>query len=139
MLRWLDRITTPSYQGGPEFREEELKQAEALALKALAMDPATTPAYNVLAQIELYRKHYDLALAQVDRALEINPSDAESYRDRGAFLVWAGRAAEALPWLEGALRFDAANGIAAARLCMAYYLLATIYRGHRCRRSRPFP
>jgi hypothetical protein len=38
-------------------------------------------------------------------------------------LVWAGRAEEALPWLEGALRFDRANGVAAARLCMAYYLL----------------
>jgi TolB-like protein/Tfp pilus assembly protein PilF len=109
--------------GWAQFREDELKQAEALALKALAINPATTRAYNVLAQIELYRKHYDLALAQVDRALEINPSDAESYRDRGAYLVFAGRAAEGLPWLEGALRFDPADGFAAARLCMAYYLL----------------
>jgi TolB-like protein/Tfp pilus assembly protein PilF len=109
--------------GWAQFREEELKQAEALALKALAIDPATTRAYNVLAQIQLYRKHYDLALAQVDRALEINPSDAESYRDRGAYLVFAGRAAEGLTWLESALRFDPADGFAAARLCMAYYLL----------------
>jgi len=109
--------------GWAEFREAELKQAEELALKALALDPVTTRAYNALAQIELYRKHYDLALAQIDRALEINPSDVESYAARGAFLVWAGRAAEALPWLEGALRFDSANGFAASKLCMAYYLL----------------
>jgi class 3 adenylate cyclase/TolB-like protein len=109
--------------GWAEFREEELKRAQALALKALALDPATTRAYNVLASIELYRKHYDLALAQIDRALEINPSDVESYANRGAFLAWAGRAAEALPWLEGALRFDPANGFAASKLCMAYYLL----------------
>jgi class 3 adenylate cyclase/TolB-like protein/Tfp pilus assembly protein PilF len=109
--------------GWAQFREEELRQAEALALKALSLDPATTRAYNVLAQIELYRRHYDLALAQVDRALEINPSDAESYRNRGAFLMFAGRAAEGLPWLEGALRFDPADGFAAARLCMTYYLL----------------
>src|SRR4051812_4750248 len=105
------------------IRAEELRKAEALALKALSLDPAATRAYNVLAQIELYRKHYDLAVGQVDRALEVNPSDAESYRDRGAFLVWAGRPVEALPWLEGALRFDPADGFAAARLCMAYYLL----------------
>ena len=37
--------------------------------------------------------------------------------------MWAGRAAEALPWLEGALRFDRANGFAATKLCMAYYFL----------------
>jgi adenylate cyclase len=109
--------------GWSEFREEELQRAEALALEAISLDPATTRAYGVLALIQLYRKRYDLALAQIDRALEINPSDAENYAYRGSFLAWAGKAEEALPWLEGALRFDQANGFAAARLCMAYYLL----------------
>ncbi len=109
--------------GWSEFRAEELARAEALAQKALALDPATTRAYRVLAQLHLFRKRFDLALAQVDRALEINPSDANNYAARGGILVWAGRAAEALPWLEGALRFDQADGFAAARLCMTYYLL----------------
>ena len=109
--------------GWSQFREEELESAEALAKKALALDPATPRAYRVLADIDLFRKRYDLSLAQVDRALEINPSDADNYASRGSILVWAGRAAEALPWLEGALRFDRANGFAAARLCMAYYFL----------------
>jgi adenylate cyclase len=109
--------------GWSQFREEELESAEALAKKALALDPATPRAYRVLADIDLFRKRYDLSLAQVDRALEINPSDADNYAHRGSILVWAGRAAEGLPWLEGALRFDRANGFAAGRLCMAYYLL----------------
>jgi adenylate cyclase len=109
--------------GWSEFRTEELERAEALAEKALALDPATTRAYRLLAQLHLFRKRFDLALAQVDRALEINPSDANNYAARGAILAWAGRAAEALPWLEGALRFDQADGFAAARLCMTYYLL----------------
>jgi hypothetical protein len=52
--------------------------------------------------------------------------------------MWAGRAAEALPWLEGALRFDPADGFAAARLCMAYYLLAYTDAVDACV-SRPFP
>ena len=109
--------------GWSEFRDEELGRAEALALKSIALDPTTTRGYQLLAMIHLYRKRYDLAIAQIDRALEINPSDADSYAFRGSFLVWAGKAAEALPWLEGALRFDQANGFASARLCMAYYLL----------------
>ena len=109
--------------GWSEFRAEDLERAEALAQKALALDPATTRAYRVLSQINLYRKRYDLSLAQTDRALEINPSDANTYAERGSTLVWAGRATEALPWLEGALRFDRANGFAAARLCTVYYLL----------------
>ena len=109
--------------GWSEFRTEELERAEGLAQKALALDPATTRAYRVLTQVNLYRKRYDLALAQVDRALEINPSDANNYAYRGSVLAWAGRAAEALPWLEGALRFDRADGFAAARLCMVDHLL----------------
>ena len=37
--------------------------------------------------------------------------------------MWAGRAAEALPWLEGALRFDRADARASLFLGVAYYLL----------------
>jgi adenylate cyclase len=109
--------------GWTEFRAEELERAEALAKKALVLDPATTRAYRLLSFINLFRKRYDLALAQIDRALEFNPSDADNYAYRGAILIWAGKAAEALPWLEGALRFDRANGFAATRLCTAYYFL----------------
>jgi adenylate cyclase len=87
--------------GWSQFREEELEQAEALAKKALALDPTATRAYRVLADIDLFRKRYELALGQLDRALEINPSDADNYAHRGSILVWAGRAEEGLPWLEG--------------------------------------
>lgn len=109
--------------GWSEFRVDDLKRAEALAKRALALDPATSRAYQVLSLINLFGKRYDLALAQIDRALELNPSDADNYSLRGAVLMWAGRSAEALPWLEGALRFDRANGYTAAHLCMAYYFL----------------
>jgi adenylate cyclase len=109
--------------GWTEFRQEELDQAEMLAQKALALDPTTTSAYRLLAFISMYKRRYDLALGQIDRALEINPSDADSYQMRGTVLVWSGRAAEALPWLESALRFDRAHIITAENMCMAHYFL----------------
>jgi adenylate cyclase len=109
--------------GWTEFRQEELDQAETLAQKALALDPTTTSAYRLLAFINMYKRRYDLALGQIDRALEINPSDADSYQMRGTVLVWSGKAAEALPWLESALRFDRAHIITAENLCMAHYFL----------------
>ena len=109
--------------GWTEFLQDELNQAEMLAQKALALDPSTTSAYRLLAFINMYKRRYDLALGQIDRALEINPSDAESYGLRGIILVWAGKAADALPWLEGALRFDRANAITSQNLCFAYFFL----------------
>src|SRR6516165_9955957 len=109
--------------GWSQFREDDLERAKTLAQKALALDPTTTRAYRVLSNIDLFSKRYDLALEQTDRALEINPSDADNYAQRGSILVWAGRSEEGLPWLEGALRFDRASDFAAARLCMAYYFV----------------
>jgi adenylate cyclase len=110
--------------GWTEFREEEIERAESFAQKALALDPVATRAYSLLSSINMYRRRYDLALGQIDRALEINPSDADSYWQRGNILVWAGRAEEALPWLEGALRFDRAHTLTSQDLCIAYYFLS---------------
>jgi adenylate cyclase len=109
--------------GWTEFRQDELEQAEVLAQKALALDPATTSAYRLLAIVNMYKRRYDLALGQIDRALEINPSDVDSYQTRGNTLVWAGRAAEGLTWLEGALRLDRGHILTAQSLCWAYYFL----------------
>jgi TolB-like protein len=107
--------------GWTEFVADDLGRAETLAQKALSLDPASTIAYRLLAEVHLARGRFDLALGQTEHALEINPSDAESFTTRGTTLVWAGRAAEALPWLEGALRLDRANARAAYQLGIAYY------------------
>jgi adenylate cyclase len=111
--------------GWTEFRQEELGQAETLAHKALALDPATTSAYRLLGFINVYKRRYDLALGQIDRALEINPSEVDSYQTRGNILVWAGKAAEGLPWLEGALRLDRGHILTTQSLCWAYYFLGS--------------
>jgi len=109
--------------GWTEFVADALGRAETLGQKALLLDPATTSAYRLLAEVHMMKGHFDLALGQTDRALEINPSDAESVTARGSMLVFAGRAAEALPWLEGALRLDRANARAAYLLGVAYYFV----------------
>ena len=109
--------------GWTEFIADDLARAETLAQKALSLDSASTTAYRLLAEVHLAKRRFDLALGQIDRALEINPSDVESFSMRGAILVWAGRAAEALRWLEGALRLDSANARATFLLGTAYYFL----------------
>ena len=109
--------------GWAEFPDEEIERAMALAQKALTLDPATTVAYRVLAGIDLFGKHYDLAFGQLDRALEINPNDVETYAERGSTLVFAGRPTEALVWLKGALQFDQGHPRTSARLGLAYYFL----------------
>src|SRR5262245_8883010 len=109
--------------GWTEFIADDLARAETLAQKALSLDSASTTAYRLLAEVHLEKRRFDLALGQIDRALVINPSDAESFSMRGVILLWAGRAAEALPWLESALRLDSANARTTFLLGTAYYFL----------------
>jgi adenylate cyclase len=109
--------------GWTEFYEDEIKQAESLAQKALTLDPATTRALQLLANIHLFRRDYTRALADIDRALAINPSDAASFQWRGTILQWSGNATEAVTWLDGALRFDSTNATASMNLGFAKYFL----------------
>jgi adenylate cyclase len=109
--------------GWTEFRDDEVKRAEDLAQKALALDPATTRAFQLLANVDVFRRDYDRASAQIDRALALNPSEAENFRVRGYILAWSGRPVEAVPWLDATLRLDGANSRAALNLAVARYFL----------------
>jgi adenylate cyclase len=109
--------------GWTEFPDDEISRAEALAKKALALEPATTEAYLLLAYVGMYQRDYDRALAEVDRALAINPSEADCYRVRGAILQWSGKAAEAVSWLEGGLRLGGSNTGALMNLGISKYIL----------------
>jgi hypothetical protein len=80
-------------------------------------DRGAEPVLKLAHQIEY------LALVETERVLEINPNDAESFRERDAMLVWAGEAAQASPWLEGALRLDPIDARAAFLLGIADYFL----------------
>jgi adenylate cyclase len=109
--------------GWTDFIADDLARAETLGQKALSLDSESTTAYRLLSETHMAKRRFELALGQIDRALEINPSDAESFSFRGTILLWAGRAGEALSWLEGALRLDSANARATLYLGTAYFFL----------------
>ena len=109
--------------GWTEFPGDEVKRAEGLAQKALALDPSTTRAFQLLASVGVFRRDYDRALAQIDRALALNPSEAENFQQRGSILLWSGKPAEAVPWLEATLRLDGGTSRAAMSLGIARYFL----------------
>jgi len=94
-----------------------------LAQKALSIDPACTTALRLLAEVEMMKGRFDLALDDARRAIEINPNDAESIEELAETLIWAGRATEALPWLQDALRLDPTNARGNVRLGMVYFFL----------------
>src|SRR5215475_9502309 len=109
--------------GWTEFPDEMLARAEEVARKALSLDPESIAAYQVLSRVHTVRLQYDLALAETDRALALNPSDSESHAARGDALLWMGRVDEAIAQLE--IAFSLNSNLPAAdafALGLAYYL-----------------
>ena len=112
--------------GWSEFVKDDLARAESLAREALGLDDYNAAAHRLLAQVMSLRLEHDLALAEADRAIELNPSDWESHSLRGDALMWSGRAKDAIEAYEKALDFNA--GIASTpygitNLGYSYYLM----------------
>ena len=71
--------------GWTEFRDDVLTKAQSAAQRALELDPSAANARRLLGFLYLLRGQYELAIAELDRAIEINPSDAESHSGRGGY------------------------------------------------------
>ncbi len=116
-----DALRDYGLSGWTEFPEDASAQAEQAAHAALALDPGLASAHRLLGDIFMTRHQYDLALAEYDRAIAANPSDAGSYASRGDGLVWAGDQPAAVASLEAAQKLN--PGIGYGSLGLSYYLV----------------
>ena len=109
--------------GWAESPAEFLARAEAMANKALSLDDADVRARVVLGRIHIFYQRYDQARTEIDRAIEINPSDAGGIAGRGNVLLWLGQTDAAIAALEFAQRIDPElNPSDRFALSLAYYL-----------------
>jgi TolB-like protein/DNA-binding winged helix-turn-helix (wHTH) protein/cytochrome c-type biogenesis protein CcmH/NrfG len=100
-----------------------LSRGEELALKALSLDDADVHAHIVLSRIHIFHQRYKQAAAEIDRAIAINPNDAQGLGGRGDILMWLGETDAAIETLELAQRIDPdLNTIDRFALSLAYYL-----------------
>ena len=116
-----DALREYGISGWTEFPEDASAQAEQAAHAALALDPGLASAHRLLGDIFMTRQQYDLALAEYDRAIAANPSDASSYAYRGDGLMWAGDQAAAVASLQTAQKLN--PGIGYSSLGLSYYLV----------------
>jgi TolB-like protein/Tfp pilus assembly protein PilF len=109
--------------GWTEWPHAAVEKAAELARQALRLKGANAAAHGLLASAYIYQNRYDLALAEVERALELNPNAWESHSDRGWVLLTSGRTTESIEEFEAALRLNP-NSFAAdfANLGSAYFL-----------------
>jgi adenylate cyclase len=109
--------------GWAESATDFMSRAEEMANKALSLDDSDVRAHIILGRIHIFYHRYGEAKAELDRAIAINPSDANALAGRGNILMWSGQTDAAIEILELAQRIDPElNPLDRMALSLAYYL-----------------
>jgi TolB-like protein/Flp pilus assembly protein TadD len=87
-----------------EAPEEALSQALQTAQKAVSRDDGNSLAHLTLGAAYLSGRQYDLAEAQIERALALNPNEYWNYCLKGWFLALIGRSEEGIECGKRAIR-----------------------------------
>ncbi|HEV8717041.1 MAG TPA: tetratricopeptide repeat protein, partial [Candidatus Binatia bacterium] len=85
---------------------QTLERAFTLAHKALALDDSLPRAHSVLSLIDAEHQQHDQAIAEGERAIALDPNNADSYTGQAEMLNEAGRPEEALRMVAQAMRLN---------------------------------
>jgi len=109
--------------GWAESPDEYWKRVEQHAGEALKFDASDVRARVLMARRYLAYNRSLEAQTEIDRAIAINPNDADALAGRGNVLMWLGKTDAAIEALELALRIDPElNDFDRFALTLAYYL-----------------
>ena len=109
--------------GWAEAPADFLVRAQEMADKALSLDESDLRAHVILGRTYISYHRYDQARTEIDRAIAINPNDANGLAGRGNILMWSGQTDAAIADLELAQRIDPEpNPVDRFSLSLAYYL-----------------
>jgi len=103
--------------------KESMVRAFELAKKALALDESNDLAHRIFSNIYLLKRQHDRAIAECERAVALAPNAADAIYQLGIILRFSGRAKEAIPMHERAIRLNPippANYLYQLGLCYAF-------------------
>ncbi len=112
--------------GHSDSPEHDREEALVAARTAVELDGENAVAHCTLGRIYYVRREHDLAIAELQIALELNPSLAWAHYGVGAALVFSGRAREALSFLKAAIKLsprDPNMGSFLVRMADAYLFM----------------
>ena len=90
----------------PSRRRELLGKAMEFARSAVALDERDAVCRFVLGRAKCMTQHYAAAIAELEAAIELNPSFAQGYFALAFTLVWCGREDEAIALIEQAVELS---------------------------------
>ncbi len=105
-------------------RAHAVREMDKLSARAVALDPADAWAWDARATALMDEKHWDAAVAAVDKVIAIDPLWQRPYGFKATLKNLTGRPAEALPLVDYAVSIDPENAGWPLRVaCQAHMLL----------------
>lgn len=87
--------------------DEALRRARKAAQKAVTLDQQDYRSHFALGNIYIWAdQDHDLAVAEFEKAIELNPNQADMMSMMSLILVFAGRPEEAVDWTKRAMRLN---------------------------------
>jgi adenylate cyclase len=87
--------------------QKVLERAYRLAEKAVTLDDSSAWSHIALGLVSItYKKDWDKAIAEGQRAIAVEPGSAYGYGQLAMFLTWAGRNEDAMPYYKKAFRLN---------------------------------
>ncbi|HKS76620.1 MAG TPA: winged helix-turn-helix domain-containing protein [Terriglobales bacterium] len=108
------------FQLGVSLKEGVAKMKEA-AQKAVALDDTTAAAHYALAKVKYYEWDLPGAEREFQRALELNPGDAQVRRHYGHYLIAVRRHADSIREMQHALALDPLSPLLTTEVGWTYY------------------
>jgi adenylate cyclase len=97
---WLD------YSFGWSQNPKSLEGAFELAQRATSLDDSVSEAHALLGKVHLWKRQHDLAIAELEKTLSLNPNYADGLTGLGEALYFAGRPEEAIGLVKKAMRLN---------------------------------
>ena len=94
------------FMGWSEDPVQSLGVAFETAQKALALDATDNWSHWVVGAVLLYQRQHERARAAYDRALDLNPNDADVLAQFSGFLNYVGESEESIGTIERAMRLN---------------------------------
>jgi len=118
-----DTYHVATVMGWAESPTANLNRATDLANRALSLNDSEVHARTILGRIHIFYRRYEQAKAEIERAIAINPNNADALAGWGNILMWSGQTDAAIETLELAQRIDPElNPFDRSALSLAYYL-----------------
>jgi adenylate cyclase len=125
---WLGLALLHSWTQGWNPDSQTVEKAFGLAQKAITLDDSLPEPHRIMGDVYLYKKQHELAIAEREKAISLEPNNADALASLGEALAWAGSLDNGIEMIERAMRLNPHHHVWYFFVLGTAYILAERYK-----------